>query len=391
MAPVLEKAAKDHFKGRINVGKLDATRFTELKDKHEIDGYPTLKYFEDGQVSSVYTGGRELESMIEFGHRMDSPLVRPFDSAPKLQKWLTKDSPERTISKEPLSRILVGKDGDVNDKVGAAVLQAAKETRPFHVFAKTNAASCIAYLCKHGRTASFCNDDTKLPALVRFEKNEKMTEFQGDLTNATAIEEWTKKTAAPVFAEIGLHNFGVLARQPGKMLVFVAFDPENKKDPETKAFLAKFREIAQGKAGFPDEVMSRLVFASVDVKVWGAYLEDYGVFKENLPMSVVVDYENNTYYVNHTMPVRELLFGAVRGTIPVRWGGMWTTPRKFYRAFWQNWPYSAGIGAFVLFMFAGFCYLLCFADDDEELRAALETAAQKNETATQEQESKKEK
>jgi len=38
--------------------QLDATEEKEVAGKHEIQGYPTLKWFVDGKVAMDYSGGR---------------------------------------------------------------------------------------------------------------------------------------------------------------------------------------------------------------------------------------------------------------------------------------------------------------------------------------------
>lgn len=39
--------------------KVDATKETELAQKHEVSGYPTIKWFVDGEVAMDYNGPRD--------------------------------------------------------------------------------------------------------------------------------------------------------------------------------------------------------------------------------------------------------------------------------------------------------------------------------------------
>lgn len=57
LAPEYEKAASE-FKGDENVflAKVDATAETDLAERFEVRGYPTIKFFKEGIASSDYSG-----------------------------------------------------------------------------------------------------------------------------------------------------------------------------------------------------------------------------------------------------------------------------------------------------------------------------------------------
>ena len=40
-------------------GQVDATKEAELAQKHEVSGYPTIKWFVDGELASDYNGARD--------------------------------------------------------------------------------------------------------------------------------------------------------------------------------------------------------------------------------------------------------------------------------------------------------------------------------------------
>jgi len=90
MKPAYAKAAE-----RVateGIGKLvavDATQATDLASKYGIRGYPTLKYFKEGQESFEYKFGRDEESLVDF---MRSPRAPPPPPEPE-PEWhtLTKD------------------------------------------------------------------------------------------------------------------------------------------------------------------------------------------------------------------------------------------------------------------------------------------------------------
>jgi len=66
MAPDYEKLA-DAFSGSSSVliAEVDCTIETELCQKHDVSGYPTIKYWVSGDVHP-YNGGREYDDMEKF-------------------------------------------------------------------------------------------------------------------------------------------------------------------------------------------------------------------------------------------------------------------------------------------------------------------------------------
>jgi len=71
MKPVWDKLG-DEFAGSssVMIGDADCTaEGKELCEKFEVRGYPTIKYFADGDdAGSDYSGGRDFESLTNFVH-----------------------------------------------------------------------------------------------------------------------------------------------------------------------------------------------------------------------------------------------------------------------------------------------------------------------------------
>jgi hypothetical protein len=48
------------------LGAVDATKSPKLKDKFDIKGFPTMKYFENGKLKFEYNGGRSKDDFVQF-------------------------------------------------------------------------------------------------------------------------------------------------------------------------------------------------------------------------------------------------------------------------------------------------------------------------------------
>jgi protein disulfide-isomerase A4 len=75
LAPEFAKAAsklKD-----VPLAKVDATVETEVGKRFDIQGYPTLKFWKDGEGPLDYDGGRESESIIEWIQQRTDPNYKP--------------------------------------------------------------------------------------------------------------------------------------------------------------------------------------------------------------------------------------------------------------------------------------------------------------------------
>eukprot|EP00008_Paramoeba_atlantica_P008405 CAMPEP_0201485064 /NCGR_PEP_ID=MMETSP0151_2-20130828/9197_1 /ASSEMBLY_ACC=CAM_ASM_000257 /TAXON_ID=200890 /ORGANISM="Paramoeba atlantica, Strain 621/1 / CCAP 1560/9" /LENGTH=248 /DNA_ID=CAMNT_0047869035 /DNA_START=43 /DNA_END=789 /DNA_ORIENTATION=- len=65
LAPTWDELAKKND-GKFKVVKVDCTQNQKTCTAHGVRGYPTIKYFVDGEKASDYNGQRTLESFISF-------------------------------------------------------------------------------------------------------------------------------------------------------------------------------------------------------------------------------------------------------------------------------------------------------------------------------------
>lgn len=107
LAPEWERAATD-LKGKAVLAKIDATEEAELAEKYEIEGYPTVKFWQDGSGPEDYEGGRSAQDIIAWVGKRTGPAVRALADAAALAKekqstrvfaclFAADDAPERKL------------------------------------------------------------------------------------------------------------------------------------------------------------------------------------------------------------------------------------------------------------------------------------------------------
>lgn len=71
---------------QIVLAKVDATEEKDLAEKYEVKGYPTIKWFVDGEVAMDYSGGRSGSEIIAWIKKKTGPVSVVLDSADALDK-----------------------------------------------------------------------------------------------------------------------------------------------------------------------------------------------------------------------------------------------------------------------------------------------------------------
>jgi protein disulfide-isomerase-like protein len=378
LAPVLEQVAAKHFGGRIGVAKVDVDQHPTLKKRFSIDGYPTLHFFENGELGAPFTGGREVDSIAQWGARVVAEPVRRF-SAAELARWLNEPSAEREPAREPVSFVLLLPGAEAGTGAGAGAAEPslgalelgaleliARGLKTSHLFAASGGDAAWDAVCGHSapERPEWCAARARA-RLARYEVGERVAVFEGNLLDPGQVTAWVVAGAAPTFAMADMHNFELLSSAPGKRLVLAAFDPA---DASQGRYLEHVHALARGEPPL-GAARGKVLFASINGVKWAAFLSEFGISGE-LPRTVVVDFANQTFYEDVLLEgnrVRELVNGAFSGLVPPQSsGGVLGGARRLVRLFRQNLPFSAGLLVLVLGVAVLFFYLVCVGDYEGE-------------------------
>ncbi len=63
---------------------MDATKENELGQKFGVQGFPTIKWFVDGEMAKDYDGGRDAASIVSWVKKKTGPPAATIDAADKL-------------------------------------------------------------------------------------------------------------------------------------------------------------------------------------------------------------------------------------------------------------------------------------------------------------------
>ncbi|RWS30390.1 protein disulfide-isomerase-like isoform X2 [Leptotrombidium deliense] len=252
LAPEYAKAAK-HLKdegSEIKLGKVDATVETELAEKYEVRGYPTLKFFRNGNVKD-YSGGRTADDLVKWLKKQTGPPAVTLDNVEDSKKF--KDSAEVVV---------IGFFADVTSKDAKAFLEVAADSdeHPFgitsnkDVFAEHNVVGDSVVLFK-----KFDEQRNDLTKELDVEGIKKFV----TANSLPLVVDFSHETAQKIFGgEIKAHN-----------LLFIS-----KSHSEYESIVNSFRTVAKD---FKNKVL--FVTINTDIEDHERIMEFFGLKKEETP------------------------------------------------------------------------------------------------------------
>lgn len=290
MAPDYHKVAKllEEEKSDIKLAKVDATVESQLAEQHNIQGYPTLKFFRDGEPIE-YKGGRTVDEMVRWLKKKTGPAAQTLGSVDEAKEFV--DSAEVTV---------VGFFKDAESKEAKEFMSAADavDRHPFAI-ASDDAIYKELGANKDGVMLFKKFDEGKntMDTDVTSENVQKFVQ----LNSLPLVVEFTHESAATVFSgQIRQHN-----------LLFIS-----KKNSDFRQLVDDFRKAAEA---FRHKVL--FVTIDVDDEDHERILEFFGLKKEQVPAMRIIQLEGDmTRFKPETdslavEDIKKFVQGVLDGTI----------------------------------------------------------------------------
>lgn len=233
LAPELEKAAPvlAGLKQPIVVAKLDADKYRSLANKHEIDGYPTLKLFMHG-VPTEYFGPRKADLLVRFLKKFVAPDVAVLSSDSAIREFV-----EAADTSFP---IFIGFGVD-ESKISTLAIKYKKKA--WFSVAKDFSNEMMAFY-----------DFDKVPALVARHPNyNEQSIFYGPFEE-TFLEDYIIQSLLPLVLPINQESLKLLKDDKRKVVLTIVNDELDDKSKELfkllKAAASANRDLVFGYVGF---------------------------------------------------------------------------------------------------------------------------------------------
>lgn len=266
MAEDFKKTATE-LKGKAVLADVDATTEEELAKKYNIDGFPTLKLFADGEEVVDYNGGRDKESMIRFIERATVPPFSEITSAAAYKKAIS-DNKEKNI--------LVGAElsTDSYNKFRKAAF-GLRDVMP------DSMEFVLAKSAKYVNIEGFKAGDLYL-LRIGLDGSHNPTKY--DTESAETVEKFVKAAALPAWQEFTQENAELYTELTTPLIVGFFKDCEG-------AQCKSMETIAKKKAD-----NGKVVFAWVNSDTLGSFQEYVGLKDAKVPICGYT-FESDARYV----------------------------------------------------------------------------------------------
>ena len=291
-------------------------------------GYPTLKYYRDGEFSD-YPLGRDLDSIVSFGEKMSQSAVKVVEDVARVYEilvggangavaYVVYDPKEETEEEEESG---IDKSGATEEeKEVTKLLQSTERTRVFgQVARKYQAQGSFGLLSPSIDKASIAKvlgvgETNKIPDagfIARIEEDVPTKFLTGDVINTEAFAEFIKETNIAVMTELGGHNFRFASRR-GKPLAIGVYNPNE--EIKTSKFRKEMKQYAVS-----GQYKEDYVWGTMDGIKWEKFVSQFGITKAGLPEVVILDAPERTYWQDSSvLSVAEFIKAVKDGEIESR-------------------------------------------------------------------------
>jgi len=240
LAPEYIKAAEVLAKDGEGVilAEVDATEETDLANRFDVHGYPTLYVFHKG-VKSEYKGPREADGIVKYMRAQAGPAAKPLADADALQKFIAREDDVKFVAFTKESSSL-----------GKTFGKAANTLRENYLF---------------GITPATAERTDVIVAFRNFNAEDKEIVYAGK-NDAEDLRKWIQEVSVPL---AGLYDRSTKSRY-GSLPIFIAFSKVSaENDPAgLRYILNRLRPVAkefQGKLHFVAADRSEMYFQEMNL------------------------------------------------------------------------------------------------------------------------------
>lgn len=293
LAPEYEEAA-NRLAGddpAVPLAKVDCTNESGGKDicgQNEVQGYPTVKIFRNGQVSD-YDGGRDADSIVKKMRSLAGPPSKELDSFDKLEK----------LYKDSKNLLVIGLFKNTDDSQYKQFIETANQNRDLasyvHVL-EDKASDKFEKLATLGADTA-----VKVPSVVLARPSFYRSKFEPDYLvydSSDELKDWIQENS---------HGL-VVPRTPAnrdlpKPNIVVYYNVDYERDPKgTNYWRNRVLKVA---SQYRDQ---DITFAISSVGTFASELSDYGLdmarlAKEHAPAVVAKDKEGMKYALQEKFSV----------------------------------------------------------------------------------------
>jgi len=260
LQPEYEAAAKflkEDPNSKTKLGKVDAVKHKEIAERFGVRGYPTLKYFINGDLETPvdYNGGRTKDKILSWVQTQELPAVSFIKSEEDLNGLRSKKSIVLVVFLEKA-------DPD-------AMLEIEKAAEKL----RNDLVVAVAY-------GSELTGESELPTVAFYMEDFEPLYFPGPITESSILRIFRNERFPPI-GEIGPDNYQSYMDR-NLPLVWLAISPDEEKT--ANAVLDVMEPFAIERKG-------KLSFVWLDADKFSGHIENLGIQK--IPGFLLIDEETN--------------------------------------------------------------------------------------------------
>lgn len=261
LAPEYAKAAGElQDEDEIKLAKVDATVHTAAAAKYDVSGYPTIKFFKNGEASD-YNGGRTSGDIVSWVLSKAGPSVTTLEDFAKF---------EELKEKTPIMLVLHTTETGEDSKILKHFTKFADSEEVVKCFIVSDAEIAKKMGIAENSVSLFKTYD------------EGRADYTEEKVTKTKLQTFVKPHLLPYVVEF---NDDVVQRLfGGDVKEHLIYFRKNAKSEENEAVVESMREVAKTHQG-------ELIFVAVDLDESsnGRLAEFFGISDENLPTVRIID------------------------------------------------------------------------------------------------------